>query len=158
MALDKVPYTDGVTTIYADNLNDIQDAIIALEKGGAISDDLKQALLQIASKVAYIDDQGAAYYQDLYDALYPSASLVSISAAYTQSSTVYPSTQLDSLKTDLVVTGTYDDSSTATIPATDYTLSGTLTVGTAVITVTSGGKTTTFSVTVSDSPAEASPT
>ena len=152
MALDKVPYTDGVTTIYADNLNDIQDAIIALEKGGAISDDLKQALLQIASKVAYIDDQGAAYYQDLYDALYPSASLVSISAAYTQSSTVYPSTQLDSLKTDLVVTGTYDDSSTATIPATDYTLSGTLTVGTSVITVTSGGKTTTFSVTVTAAP------
>ena len=31
MALSKVTYTDNVTTIYASNLNNIQDAIIALE-------------------------------------------------------------------------------------------------------------------------------
>lgn len=29
MALDKVDYVDGETVIYADNLNDIQDEIIA---------------------------------------------------------------------------------------------------------------------------------
>jgi hypothetical protein len=34
MALQKVTYTDGVTVIFAQNLNDIQDAIIALQSGG----------------------------------------------------------------------------------------------------------------------------
>lgn len=34
MALTKVEYVDGVTVIYGQNLNDIQDAIIALENGG----------------------------------------------------------------------------------------------------------------------------
>lgn len=75
------------------------------------------------------------------------ATLVSISAVYTQSGTVYPTTALDDLKADLVVTGTYSDSTTATI--TGYTLSGTLAEGTSTVTVTFGGLTTTFSVTVS---------
>lgn len=74
------------------------------------------------------------------------AELVSISAVYTQSGTVYDTDSLDSLKDDLVVTATYDDSSTAVV--TDYTLSGTLTEGTSTITVTYQGKFTTFTVTV----------
>lgn len=74
--------------------------------------------------------------------------LTSISAVYTQSGTVYDTDTLDSLKSDLVVTATYSDSSTATVPSADYTLSGTLTEGTSVITVTYEGKTATFSVTV----------
>ena len=193
-----------------------------------ISNDVKTALLQIAQKVAYIDDQGATYYQALYDALYPTipytitntltgctssnaaaviadgdpytatitassgysltgatvsitmggtditasaynagtisiasvtgdlsitvtavaVTLSSISAVYTQSGTVYMHDSLDSLKTDLVVTATYSDSSSATVPSTDYTLSGTLTTGTSTITVTYETKTTTFTVTV----------
>lgn len=76
------------------------------------------------------------------------AELVSISAAYTQSGTVHPDDPLSTLKSDLVVTALYDDSSTAAVAATDYTLSGTLTVGTSTVTVTYEGKTTTFSVTV----------
>ena len=55
---------------------------------------------------------------------------------------------LDSLKTDLVVTATYSDSTTATVTA--YTLSGTLTAGTSTITVSYSGKTTTFNVTVTE--------
>ena len=78
--------------------------------------------------------------------------LVSISAVYTQSGEVYTTDSLDSLKADLVVTATYSDSSTATIPSTDYTLSGTLTVGTSTITVVYGGKTDSFNVTVSSMP------
>lgn len=75
--------------------------------------------------------------------------LTSISAVYTQSGTVYNTDTLDSLKSDLVVTATYSDSSTATVPSADYTLSGTLTEGTSTITVSYGGKTATFDVTVS---------
>ena len=74
--------------------------------------------------------------------------LTSISAVYTQSGTVYDTDTLDSLKTDLVVTAHYDNSTTSTVASTDYTLSGTLTAGTSTITVSYGGKTTTFNVTV----------
>lgn len=195
--------------------------------GTGVSNDLKEALLQLASKVAYIDDDGQEYYQDLYDALYDTTwkvtntlthcsssnsaesvtkngsysatitasvgytltgatvsitmggtditasaynngtisiasvtgalvisisaaakTVSSISAVYTQSGTVYDTDSLDSLKSDLVVTATYSDTTTATVPSADYTLSGTLEAGTSTITVSYGGKTTTFSVTV----------
>lgn len=72
----------------------------------------------------------------------------SISAVYTQSGTVYDTDSLDSLKSDLVVTATFMDSTTGVIAAADYTLSGTLTEGTSTITVSYGGKTTTFNVMV----------
>lgn len=195
--------------------------------GGEISDALKQALLQMAEKVAYIDADGQDYYQDLYDALYPisptytitnnltdvtnsnsatsategsaytatlscapnyeitsvtitmggndvtgtayaggtisipnvtgnivitavatqrQATLSSISAVYTQSGTVYTTDSLDSLKSDLVVTAIYTDSSTSIISSDDYTLSGTLIDGSNTITVSYSGKTTTFTV------------
>ena len=75
--------------------------------------------------------------------------LSSISAVYTQGDTiVYPNTSLDSLKSNLVVTATYNNNRTETV--TDYTLSGTLAVGTSTITVTYNDKTTTFNVTVSE--------
>lgn len=132
-------------------INDLQDQIDSLDGGGdGLTDDIKQALLQIAQKVAYIDDQGQDYYDDLYAALYPPANLVSIAAVYTQSGTVYDTDSLDDLKTDLVVTATWSDSTTSTVASADYTLSGTLTVGTSTITVSYGGKTTSFNVTVTE--------
>ena len=72
----------------------------------------------------------------------------SITATYTQSGTVYDTDTLDSLKPDLVVTANYSGGTSETVPASAYTLSGTLTVGTSTITVTYAGLTTTFSVTV----------
>lgn len=72
--------------------------------------------------------------------------LVSISAVYTQTGTVYDTESLDDLREDLVVVATYNDSSTKTV--TDYELSGTLTEGTSTITVSYGGKSTTFNVVV----------
>lgn len=117
---------------------------------GMFTNAAKNALLSLLEKVAYIDEHGQDYLDDLYDALFPPVVPTSISAVYTQSGTVYDTDTLDSLKSDLVVTATYADSSTATIPGTDYTLSGTLTVGTSTITVSYSGKTTTFNVTVSN--------
>lgn len=78
------------------------------------------------------------------------STLESISAVYTQSGAVYTTDTLDSLKTDLVVTATYSDTSTETVPSTDYTLSGTLAVGTSTIVVSYGGKTDSFNVTVTE--------
>lgn len=197
--------------------------------GSGLTADIKSALLQIAQKVAYIDDDGQTYYDDLYDALYAitaislntnsismqsigatsqltatttpeggnvtwsssntsiatvsssglvtsvgygsatitatagsvsatcsvtiaQATLTSISAVYTQSGTVYDTDSLNSLKDDLVVTATWSNQTTSVVPSADYTLSGTLTEGTSTITVAYGGKTTTFSVTVTHAP------
>lgn len=123
-----------------------------LRISGALSDALKQALLQLAQQVAYVDANGQTYYDDLYAALYPPAGLISISAVFTQGQTVvYDTDSLDSLKLMLTVTANYDDGSSSTVPSTDYTLSGTLTPGTSTITVSYGGKTTTFAVTVTSS-------
>ena len=118
--------------------------------GDGITEEVKQALLQLARKVAYVDAGGQTYYQDLYNALYglTPTELVSISAVYTQAGTVYDTDSLDSLKADLIVTATYSDSSTAVIPAADYMLSGSLTAGTSTITVSYQGKTASFQVTV----------
>lgn len=133
------------TTAKTDLVSAINEA--ASSGGSGLTADIKEALLQLASKVAYIDDGGQGYYDALYDALYPSANLTSISCVYTQGGAVYDTDSLDTLKGDLVVTAHYDDSTTETIST--YTLSGTLTEGTSTITVLYGGKTDTFSVTVS---------
>lgn len=115
-----------------------------------VSNDLKTALLQLASKVAYIDGDGDTYYQDLYDALYPGATLSSIGAVFTQGANViYTDDSLDTLKQYLVVTAYYSNGTYETVASTDYTLSGSLTAGTSTITVSYSGKTTTFTVTVS---------
>ena len=117
------------------------------QAGTGLTEAIKQALLQIAQKMAYIDEHGQTYYEALYNALYPPANLLSISAVYTQTISVYTDTSLDDLKPDLVVTAYYDDSSTRTV--SQYMLSGTLEVGTSTITVSYSGKSTTFEVTVS---------
>lgn len=77
--------------------------------------------------------------------------LTGISATFSPgSATIYDTDSLDTLKQYLTVTATYADSTTATV--TDYTLSGTLTEGSSTITVSYGGKTTTFSVIVVTPP------
>lgn len=77
--------------------------------------------------------------------------IASITAIYTQSGPVYDNTPLDSLKTDLVVTATFTDTTQSVIPSTGYSLTGELSVGTSNITVSYGGQTTTFAVTVTES-------
>lgn len=133
----------GELATVKDGLQDIEEEISHLD---GLSEDVKQALLQIAEKMAYIDEDGQDYYDTLYDALYPPADLVSISAVYTPSGTVYNTDSLNSLKSDLVVTALFDDQTTEIV--TTYTLSGTLETGTSTITVAYGGKTTTFTVNV----------
>ena len=111
-----------------------------------LDDSFKDALLACFAHVAWTDEHGQDYYDALESALYPPADLVSISAVYTQSGTVYNTDSLDSLRADLVVTATYSNGDVQTV--TDYVLSGTLAEGTSTITVSYGGKTATFEVTV----------
>lgn len=148
---DSEDIINQITVALNNALSDINDAKEeAIEEisqsGGGITEAVKQALLNCFAHVAWIDDQGQTYYDALEEALYPPANLVSISAVYTQSGTVYDNQTLDSLRSDLVVTALWDNQTTTTV--TDYTLSGTLTEGTSTITVLYGDKSTTFDVTV----------
>ena len=132
----------------------LDDRVTALESGssGGLTADIKAALMEIVRHIGIWNDENAETYIDaLESALYPPANLTYISAVYTQSDMVYNTDTLDSLKSDLVVTAHFSDATTSI--ATTYTLSGTLTVGTSTITVTYGGKSTTFNVTVSDADA-----
>ena len=76
--------------------------------------------------------------------------LTSINAVYRQTKTIYTFTPLDSLKDDLTVTAIYESGKRTVLADYDYTLSGRLSAGTSVITVTYGGFSTTFNATVSD--------
>lgn len=120
-----------------------------IANGSGLTVTIKEALMNVVENIGlWKDGNGQTYIDNLRTALY-NAPLSSISAVYTQSKTVYPTDDLDVLKEDLVVTGTYTDGSSAIV--TDYTLSGTLTVGTSIITVSKDGKTATFEVTVTAS-------
>lgn len=62
---------------------------------------------------------------------------------------IYDTDSLDVLNQYLTVRAFYDNSESIILDYTEYELSGTLTAGTSTITVSYGGKTTTFTVTVS---------
>lgn len=220
-------HTKTYSTAVIDTLQGLR-AIIPEPDGQVstgITEEVKQALLQIARKVAYIDEHGQTYYNALYDALYAiiavtvsprsislsaigqtsqltaqttpaggtitwstsnasvatvsanglvtatglgsatitatsggksgtcsmlvaEATLEDISAVYTPSGTVYESDSLDILKSRLVVTAHWSNGTTSEVASADYTLSGTLTMGSSTVTVSYGGMTTTFEVTV----------
>lgn len=104
---------------------------------------MKQAILDLFAKCAYVDDSGQDYIDALSGLFFPG--VASISAVFTQPSTdIFPSDDLSSLKNHLVVTATMTDESTQIISANGYTLSGSLTGGKSTITVGYAGKTTTF--------------
>lgn len=130
-------FSDGEGNVYWDDFQ---------VTGSGLTEEVKQALLDCFEHVAWINDQGQTYFEALHTALYPPADLVNIAAVYTQSAVVTESTELDALKSDLVVTATYSDATRREI--SNYTLYGTLTSGESFITVAYGGKTTRFSVTV----------
>lgn len=95
-------------------------------------------------------NQAAAGFGKVYGEIVEDKELVSIDAVFTQGAhTVYPNTPLNTLKQWLVVTATYDDESTKVLSASEYSLSGTLSVGNSTITASYQGKTDTFTVAVS---------
>lgn len=154
LAVEKNPHPSNTTDGTQITAQSLEVRIEALEESalGGLTDEAKQALLNCLSHVAWIDDDGQAYYDVLERALYPPANLSSISCVYTQSGAVYDTDSLNSLKSDLVVTAHYDDDTSETV--TTYTLSGALTAGTSTITVSYETKTTTFNVTVTQDPTQ----
>lgn len=98
----------------------------------------------VSFKTAFgISDSGEEEPDEPVNPDIPEKTLISISAVYSGGD-VAEGTSVTDL-TCIVVTATYSDGSTATV--TDYTLSGTIVEGSNTITVSYGGKTTTFTVT-----------
>lgn len=111
-----------------------------------LSDSIKYALLDAFQGVAWDAENSNELYDHLNDALFPPVGLVSITAVYTQSGTIYDTDSLNVLKNDLVVTANYSDGTSEEVD--NYTLNGSLVAGESTITVTYGGLSTTFTVTV----------
>ena len=152
-----VPRVDQTLTVQgaaADSAKvgqEISDLKSQIAQGSGLTAEIKSALMNCINYVAWKDNDPNAsqYISALQNALYPPANLSSISAVFTQGSNViYDTDSLETLKQYLAVTAHYSDSTSETV--TTYTLSGTLTVGTSTITVSYGGKTTTFNVTVTE--------
>ena len=151
-------YNQGSTTVYpSTNLDSLKSNLTVtatysdkstsiISNGYSLSGNLTVGTSTIT--VTYLE-KTATFNVNVSEEIIPTKNLTSITAVYTQGDTVvYPSTALNKLKTNLVVTANYDDDSTETV--TDYTLSGELTVGTSTITVTYLEKTATFNVNVSE--------
>ena len=147
-------YTQGGTVIYPDTaLDSLKDNLTVT---GNYSDGSTESITNYTLSGTLTEGQSTitVNYNGLTTTFIVNVSqqaiLQSITATYTQGSTViYPDTQLNSLKNNLVVKANYSDSTSITV--SDYELSGTLSVGTSTITVTYQGKTATFDVTVTES-------
>lgn len=114
-----------------------------------VPNEVKRAMDTLFQNMAF-DNTDSEYLDEiaLIHSWATAVTLTSITAVFDQDGlTVYPTTPLSSLKSHLTVTAHYDDSSS--VEVSDYTLNGTLEVGTSTITVSYGGKSTSFAVTVS---------
>lgn len=133
-------YTETIT---ANNGYTLTGATVSVTMGDSdITSSYSNGVLNISSVTGNIVLTVSAV-QETTEPDNPEVTLTSISATYTGGS-VAVGTELTSL-TGIAVTATYSDGSTATV--TDYTLSGTIAEGSNTITVSYGGKTTTFTVT-----------
>ena len=124
---------------------------------GGLTGNASTALLTLLQHVAYADENGQTYYNNLVSAL-ETAEIDSISAVFTQgSNVVFNTDSLDVLRQYLVVTAHWADNTDEVIASGNYTLSGTLTAGTSTITVSFLGKTATFTATVTTAPVDQLP-
>lgn len=164
MAYKPTVWVDGETPVNAKNLNKLEGGVAAAIEAGGLSDTAANLLVTILRNGVYSSDQSAnitALAAELAAEKpdepvvpdgpdNPEVTLSSISATYSGGDVAVDTAVTD--LTGIVVTARYSDGSTATV--TDYTLSGEIVEGNNTITVSYGGKTTTFTVTgVAEHPA-----
>lgn len=129
--------------IAAASAADVSDLKSALSQ--IFSDNAKAALLNCFQHVAWIDDQGQAYYDALEDALYEAGDTAYIEAVYTKGWGKYAGDSVNSLKPDLIVTYySQQGASGIEVPAENYTLTGNMVAGLQTFTVTYREKIATF--------------
>lgn len=130
-----------------------RENIGAADAVAGIPDNVKAAIINAFAGVQWSNDNGSVLLDTLRDAMYPKASIVSISAVFApgDAEIVY-SQSLNSLRVYLTVYANYENGVSA--PVSEYELSGTLAVGTSTITVSYEEFTTTFTVNVVVAPDE----
>lgn len=145
---------EEVNETYIDNthLDSPENGSLALAKDVkdfVFSGSAKTALVNLLSKVAYVDEHGQNYLDTLYNCLFPS--VVSIDAVFTQGQAVIrEGDDLSTLKQYLVVTALLKDGTNVVLSDNDYVLTGVLIEGQSTITVSYANKNDTFVVTVSE--------
>lgn len=111
-------------------------------------DYIKQALLNLLAHVAYTDQNGQQYYNELEAAMYMMAGVTSITAVFDQGQNViYDTDDLDTLRQYLTVTAYFEDNTNAVI--TGYLLDGLMYAGQHSFNVTFAGKTAEFTANIS---------
>lgn len=126
------------------------DGNVTLGDAG-VPENVATALLDLFSHTAFLDGDVGELYGALYHAIYPTAPVESISAVVHQGyNPICTTDDLETLRPYLTVTAEYGSSVRAVVE--DYTISGTLTAGTATVTVGYAGKTATAQVAVTQLP------
>ena len=128
-------------------LGDIKSDLANIDTGGGLTADIKSALLQLASKVAYIDDDGQDYYNDLYDALY-AVTGISISPSSISLGAINATSQLTATTVPAGGSVTWSSSNTSIATVSSSGLVTAKGYGSATITASSGSVSATCSVLV----------
>lgn len=136
---------ESIPSDYTALSNDVDD--LKSDLSNIIPYDVKIAMDNLFAKSAYSDNDALTDYLTFHTWA-TSIKIVSISAEYTQSGTVYADTDIEDLRNDLIVTASYDNGTTQVV--TTYTLSGTLGIGISTVLVSYGGKTAEFTVVVTE--------
>lgn len=144
-------YTQSGTVYEIDELNTLKSDLVVTyyENAQSIGVVLSENSYTLAGTLTTGTSVITATYQGVSDtfSVTVTADPGVITAVYTPSGTVYTATNLDDLKSNLVVTYVERPNATGVVLADSaYTLSGTLVEGTSTVTVTYGSYTTTFTV------------
>ena len=123
------------------------------QSGTGLTEEIRQALLQLARKVAYIDEHGQTYYNNLYDALY-AIQAITVSPTRLGLRTLGATSQLIGATVPSGGTITWTSSNPAVATVSDTGLVTSVSYGTATITAASGGKSATCSVIVAQAMIE----
>ena len=115
--------------------------------GSGLTADIKTALLQIAQKVAYIDEHGQDYYDDLYDALY-AITAITLSTNSISLQSIGATSQLTATTTPAGGNVTWSSSNTSVATVSSTGLVTSVAYGSATITATAGSVSATCSVVV----------
>lgn len=145
-------YSDlnDVLTPYADKINDLDERVEALESGSGgsgLTEGVKVALLQLAQKVAYINDDGQDYYDDLYDALY-AITAITLNTNSISMQTIGATSQLTATTTPAGGNVTWSSSNTSVATVSSTGLVTSVAYGSATITATAGNVSATCNVVV----------
>lgn len=138
----------NLSNLETEDKTNIVSAINEAARSG-ITDEVKVALLACFEKVAWINGHGQDYYDALENALYPSDYPKIVATLNNGINVFYTDDSLSAIK-DHITVKYYDEegSSGVVVPSASYELTGTLTEGPSVLTVTYNELSTTIVVSV----------